>query len=347
MRVGSRSAVFLPLLAGLLAAVLVINLMVGAAAISFSEVAAILAGGAGADPANAAIINQIRAPRILLALAVGAALGAAGAAMQGLFRNPLADPGLLGVSAGAALGAAAWIALLGGATGLLAAAPDWVHAWGTSGAAFVGALLASIAVWLVARAAPDGGIAFMLLAGVAVQAVAGAVLGLLIYLADEAETRSFTFWMLGSLAGGTWSAVIPALIAAGLAVAGLMALARPLDLMSLGEAEAAAAGVDVDPVRWQVALAVALGAGAVTAVAGLVGFVGLIAPHLARALVGPRHRLMLPASALCGALLVAAADIPARTLVVPSELPIGVVTSLIGAPLFAVLMWRAARSLAL
>lgn len=323
----------------LAAAAAVANLVVGAAAVAPADIWAALVAPRQVDPAAAAIVTEIRAPRAALALAVGAALGAAGAALQGLFRNPLADPGLIGVTSGAALAAALWIAFMGPVAGLLAA-------YGLMGAAFLGGLAAALLVFGLARAAPEGGVAFMLLAGVALNALAGAGLGLVLFFADEQATRTLTFWTLGSLSGGTWASVGPTVLVAGLAVCGLIGLARALDLLSLGEAEARASGLDSARAMLAVAMLGALGVAAATAVAGVVGFIGLVAPHIARAIVGPGHRALIPASALVGGLLVAAADLPARTLLAPAELPIGVVTSLIGAPVFCILLWRAARRFA-
>jgi iron complex transport system permease protein len=332
----ARALLPLCVLAGLAAAAASANLVVGAAAVSLGDVWAALTTRALVDPATVAIVMEIRAPRAVLALAVGAALGAAGAALQGLFRNPLADPGLIGVTSGAALAAAIWIAFMGPVAGLLAA-------YGLMGAAFVGGLAATLIVFAMARFAPDGGVAFMLLAGVAINALAGAGLGLVLFFADEQATRTLTFWTLGSLSGGTWASVGLTALVALAAAAGLVWLARALDLLTLGEAEAQASGLDAGRAMLAVALVSALGVAAATAVAGVIGFIGLVAPHIARALIGPGHRALIPASALLGALLVAAADLPARTLLAPAELPIGVVTSLIGAPVFCILLWRAAR----
>ena len=331
------SQLALAVLAAGLAAAALASLGLGAAPVPLQGLWPALTG-TGADVSATAIIQEIRLPRTLLAVVVGAALGLAGAALQGLFRNPLADPGLIGVTTGAALAAALFIALAGPVTGLAAT-------YGVMVSAFAGAILASFAVWLVARLAPEGGVTFMLLAGIAINALAGAALGLVLFLADEQETRTITFWTLGSLAGGTWPAVMPACAVVAAAGAVLLVQGRKLDLLALGESEAAAAGLSVGRASLVVAAGAALAVAAATAVAGIVGFIGLVAPHIARAVVGPRHGDLLPASALLGALLVAGADLLARTVLAPAELPIGIVTSLIGAPVFCLLLWHAARRL--
>jgi iron complex transport system permease protein len=332
----SRQLALIALAAGLGLAAFA-SLWLGAAPVPLHDLWPALMG-TSADAATTAIIQEIRLPRTLLAIVVGAALGVAGAALQGLFRNPLADPGLIGVTTGAALAAALFIALAGPVAGLLAT-------YGVMVSAFVGAILASLGVWLVARLSPEGGVTFMLLAGIAINALAGAALGLVLFLADEQETRTITFWTLGSLAGGTWQAVVPAVLVVALASAALLVQGRSLDLLALGESEAAAVGLSVGRTSLVIAAGAALAVAAATAVAGIVGFIGLVAPHIARALVGPRHGDLLPASALLGALLVAGADLVARTVLAPAELPIGIVTSLIGAPVFCALLWRAARRL--
>ena len=278
-----------------------------------------------------AVLWQIRLPRIALALAIGAALAVAGAGMQGLLRNPLAEPGLVGVSSGAALAAAAYMVVGIGAVPV---------ALGLPLASFAGA---AIAAWAVLRLAAAGGntrVATMLLAGLALNAIAGAGIGLLSYIADDFALRAVTLWMFGSLtrAGGTELAVgAPLLLLATLWI-GLRA--RALDALLLGEAEARHLGVDVEALKRQLTLAIVLAAGVAVALAGIIGFVGLIVPHLVRLWVGPGHRRLLPLSALLGALLLLVADTLARTLFMPAELPIGILTALVGGPFFLLLLLR-------
>lgn len=283
--------------------------------------------GANIEPYEAAALMSVRLPRILLALACGATLGIAGASLQALFRNPLADPTLIGVADGAACGAVAWIVL--GGLGLAS-----FGAWGLILVAFVGGLIATAGVMLIARGEGRIDVATLLLAGLAMKALAGALLGYLIFLANDLQMRSLTFWLLGSLGGATWSTIVPAFVLMGVAVALLMPLARPFDALALGEAEAGHLGVRVERTKRIAVIAVALGVGAGTALTGVIGFVGLVAPHIMRLIGGADHRYVLPGSALLGALLIVGADTVARTLVAPAELPIGVVTSALGAPFF-------------
>lgn len=278
-----------------------------------------------------AVLWQIRLPRIALAVVIGAALAVAGAGMQGLLRNPLAEPGLVGVSSGAALAAAAY---------MVAGAGFVPVALGLPLASFAGAALAA---WAVLRLAVIGGrtrVATMLLAGLALNAIAGAGIGLLSYIADDFALRAVTLWMFGSLArAGSAELAIgaPLLLAATLWI-GLRA--RSLNALLLGEAEARHLGVDVEALKRQLTLAIVLAAGIAVALAGIIGFVGLIVPHLVRLWVGPDHRRLLPLCALLGALLLLVADTLARTLFMPAELPIGILTALVGGPFFLVLLLR-------
>ncbi len=287
------------------------------------------------DVSGAEVFWHIRAPRLAMGLLAGAALGVSGAMVQGLFRNPLADPGLIGVQAGAALGAAAFIVLLPLA-GWTAAGfhTGW---WGLSGAmlgAFAMALLTTAAVWRLARRHGHVAVTRLLLVGVAVNALAGSALGLLTHFATDAQLRALTFWMLGSLAPSHWLAV--ACVAPAVLLTLLLAprLAAPLDALSLGEAQATLSGVNVAALQRRCVALAALAVAAVTAVIGMVGFIGLLAPHLMRLLCGPSHRAVLPGSALLGASLVLLADTAARTALAPAEMPLGVLTGLIGAPTF-------------
>lgn len=286
---------------------------------------------------QAAILINIRLPRIVLGLLVGAALGMGGAALQGLFRNPLADPGLLGISSGAALGAVTVVVLGTAWLGRMSA--------GLSGiamplAAFLGGLAATLAVYAISRRHGRIERASMLLAGVAVNASAGAVTGLLIYMSDAEQLKSLTFWLMGSLGGADWNAVWAALPLIVPPLLILPRLARALNAMLLGDAVAGHLGFEPDRVSRLAVLLVTASVGAAVAVAGVIGFVGLVAPHLVRLLAGPDHRLVMPAAALGGAILLVGADILARTLAAPADLPIGVVTGALGGPFFIWLLLR-------
>lgn len=277
------------------------------------------------------ILGAIRLPRVILAVLVGATLAAAGAALQGIFRNPLADPGLIGVSGGAALGAAAMIVVGGTA---------FVGPLALPLAAFAGAVVATAAVAALGRRQGVLSPPSMLLAGIAVNALAGAGIGLFSYLGDDVQLRQLTFWTLGSLGGAGWATLAPSAALMLPALAGLVWLAARLDLYVLGEREAFHLGLD--PRRFLLAVVglSCLGVGAAVAAAGPVGFVGLVVPHLARLSLGAGHRVVLPAGLVLGAVLLVAADTVARTAVAPAELPVGLLCSLLGAPFFLWLLRR-------
>ena len=283
------------------------------------------------SPVETAILLDIRLPRLFMGALVGAALAVSGALMQGLFRNPLADPGLVGVGAGAGLGAVAAI-VLGGL--LPAAIRAATGPYVVPLAAFAGGWAAVLILARIASLRGQTSIATLLLAGIVLGALAGAVTGILIFLADDNQLRDLTFWGLGSLAGANWlklGAAAPILLA-GLAAAPF--LARGLDAMALGEAVAHHMGVPVERVKRGAILSVAAMTGAAVAVSGGIGFLGIVVPHILRLAIGPSHRLLLPLSALFGAALLIAADTVARLVVSPSELPIGIIMALIGAPVF-------------
>ncbi|MDH4870916.1 iron ABC transporter permease [Pseudomonas sp. BN515] len=282
------------------------------------------------------ILGQIRLPRTLLGLAVGAVLALSGVAMQGLFRNPLADPGLVGVSSGAALGGAA--AIVGGAA--LGGLPDAFAPYLLSVCAFAGGLGVTLLVYRLGRRDGQTSVATMLLAGIALTALAGSVIGLFTYLADDATLRSLTFWNMGSLNGASYSRLWPLLIVTLFVVFWLPRRAKALNALLLGESEARHLGFDVERLKRELVFCTALGVGAAVAAAGLIGFIGLVVPHLVRLVAGPDHRVLLPASALAGASLMLLADLAARLVLAPAELPIGIVTALIGAPFFLYLLVR-------
>ncbi|WP_119300386.1 FecCD family ABC transporter permease [Dongia deserti] len=283
------------------------------------------------------ILIEIRLPRIALGVLTGAGLAVAGVTLQGLFRNPLADPGLVGVSTGAATAAAAFI-VLGWPLFEYLSAPVLRHALPI--AAFVGGLLTTIAIYAVATREGRTDVATLLLAGVAINAMAAACIGLLVFLSSENELRDLNFWMLGSLNGVTWDRLVfvgPLILAATIALA---RFARHLNALLLGEIEARHLGFDVERTkRWMITL-VALDVGAIVAMTGAIGFVGLLVPHLVRLMMGADHRTLYPLSALLGACLVLLADLFARTIVVPAELPIGIITSFLGGPFFLWLLLR-------
>lgn len=280
------------------------------------------------------IWSAIRLPRLLLAMLVGASLALAGAAMQGLFRNPLADPGLLGVSSGASLAVGLWIVLP-----ISTWFPDgW--SWQIQMAmACVGSWLTC---WLIFRLGRKGhgNMLWLLLAGLAINTLAGAFNGLLSYLADDQQLRQMSLWGMGGLGMVRGSEL---LVGALIALPGLLLLLsvrKQLDVLQLGDLSATATGLDTRRLRQKVVLGTALAVGASVALAGIIGFLGLMIPHMLRMLLGPGHRLLLPAAALGGAILLLLADAMARTLAAPAEIPVGLLTSLLGGPYF---LWMLAR----
>jgi iron complex transport system permease protein len=283
------------------------------------------------------VLIHVRLPRVLLAVLVGASLAVSGAALQGLFRNPLADPGLLGISGGATVAAAS--AIIFGAP-LAAALPLALTAWFLPLSAFLGAMIVTAIIYGLSLRREGMDIATLLLAGIAINALAAAALGLLTFLAPDGQLRDIMFWLLGSLAGTGWPQLWPVAIMILAAIGLLVGLARPLNALLLGEAEAFHVGFAIEPIKRQLVIVTALAAGAAVALTGTIGFVGLLVPHFARFLVGPDHRRLLPAAALLGAALLLIADLIGRVVVLPAELPIGVVTSFLGAPFF---LWRLRR----
>jgi iron complex transport system permease protein len=318
----------------------------GASAIPLSRIieifAAVLGLGDAGTSGETAIVLQIRAPRTVLGFAAGGALALAGAALQGLFRNPLADPTLIGASSGGALAAVAMIVLGGSIMGPLG---GFGRAFALPLVAFAGALAATFLVYRFASRDGETSVATMLLAGIGVAAIANAGIGILIFMSNDDQLRTLNFWMLGSLSAGTWTLVLPVLAFLAAPIVLLPRYAAGLNAFALGEAEAGHLGYDVERLKHRLIALSALAAGASVAVAGIIGFVGLIVPDLVRLALGADHRLLMPASALLGGSLLVEADIFARTLVVPAELPIGIVTSLAGGPVFLWLLMRRRRGL--
>lgn len=330
-----RSWLLMSMLAGLLAAAALAGLATGAAGTSLWQALADLAAGRELALRDSVVLWQIRAPRVLMGCLVGAALAVSGAVLQGLFRNPLADPGIVGVSAGASLGAVAAI-VLGGSLPLAALLGGWL----VPAAAFLGALAATLILYRIATRQGRTSVATMLLAGIALTALVMALTGLLVYLADDAQLRDFTFWNLGSLAGATWSKLTVAAPMILLPLLAVPLLARGLNGLALGEAAAGHMGIPVQRLKAAAVLIVAAATGAAVALSGGIGFVGIVVPHLLRLLSGPDHRMLLPNAALLGAALLLAADVVSRVIIAPAELPIGILTALIGGPFFLFIMLR-------
>ncbi|CAM5377799.1 ABC transporter permease [Streptomyces spiroverticillatus] len=290
-------------------------------------------GGAPLDRVGESVLWNIRLPRVVLALLVGGSLGCAGALMQGVFGNPLAEPGVIGISAGAAVGAVASIAL-----GL-----SFFGNWTVTFCAFVAGLGTVLLVYVLSRSGGKTEVVTLILTGIAVNAFAGALIGLAIFFADNAQITQITFWQLGSLAQATWPKVLAVLPCALLGLLVAPFYARKLDLLALGERPARHLGVDVEKMRMALVLVVALLTAAAVAVAGIITFVGLLVPHLLRMANGPGHRFLVPGSALGGAIVLLAGDLAARTVANPAELPLGVLTALFGSPFFFWLLRRTRR----
>ncbi|GAA5068226.1 iron ABC transporter permease [Roseibacterium beibuensis] len=286
---------------------------------------------------DAVILLDIRLPRLGLGILVGAALAVSGAVMQGLFRNPLADPGLVGVSAGAGLGAIGAI-VLGGLLPL--AVSESLGFYLVPVSAFLGGWGTTLLLYRLSTTRGRTSVAVMLLGGIAIAALAGALSGILIYLADDAQLRDLTFWGLGSLAGATWDKLLVAGPLIGLALAASPFLARALNGLALGEGPAAHLGIPVQKMKNIAVLMVAAATGAAVAVSGGIGFIGIVVPHLLRLVIGPDHRFLLPNAALLGASLLILADMISRSVVAPAELPIGIVTATLGGPFFLWILLR-------
>jgi iron complex transport system permease protein len=335
----SSLALFAILIAALAIAAIVAA-TAGAAGIPLSRIPAALGLSNGdAGPAMLArdqlVLWSVRLPRIAIAMLIGALLAASGAVMQGLFRNPLADPALVGASSGGALGAAAAIVLADRMSASLASHFELLPV-----AAFLGSLATTWALYRIATSRDRTSIAVFLLGGIAVAALANAGIGLLVFVADDRQLRDITFWLLGSLSGATWDkAALVAPFAAAFALATPL-VARGLDLLVLGEAEAFHMGIRVERLKRLTIVIVAALTGIAVSLSGIVGFVGIVVPHLLRLVIGPGHRRLLPASMALGAILLLVADTFARTLAAPAEVPIGVLTALIGAPFFLAILLR-------
>lgn len=322
---------------------IVVSVGIGAVSISPFQVLAIFLDQIGIstswsfEAVQQAILLNIRLPRVFLAVLIGAALAISGAAMQGLFRNPLADPGLIGVSSGAALATAVAMVVLSSIPSPLI---DFLGEALLPISAFAGGTSATILVYRLSTKDGNTNVATMLLAGIAINAMASAMLGFMIFLANDDQLRDLTFWTLGSLGGAMWSsvwAVLPFLLAA---IIFLPRLSKGLNAILLGESEARHLGVKVERLKQMIIVFVGLAVGAAVSVSGIIGFVGLVVPHILRLWIGPDHRFLIPGSAILGGLLLLSSDLLARTIVAPAELPIGVITASIGAPFFLWLLLR-------
>lgn len=340
-----RTAIILTALGtGLVMAVL-LSLTIGAVSVPVADVAIIILQKAGlfqniaVDSMHEVVLSTIRIPRIVMTILIGAALGVSGAALQGLFRNPLVEPSLIGVSGGSA--AAVVMMIVFG--GVVIQADSWMYSLLLPVLAFAGGITATFIVLRLSNQTGRTNMAVLVLTGVAINALAGAIIGLAIFYADENQLRTFTFWTLGDLGGATWDKLMVASPLLLLSSVGLIFFSPTLNALALGEAEAYHVGVDVEYTKRMVIFLSALAVGVSVSLSGMIGFIGLIVPHVIRVSFYADNRLVLPGSVIGGALLLVLSDIVARTIVSPSELPIGVVTALIGAPFFIGLLMNAKR----
>ncbi|EPW4408811.1 iron ABC transporter permease [Vibrio parahaemolyticus] len=325
-------------LSGFLAFIAIASITVGPMNISFTDsLCGLIGAHSELAPHIQLVINEIRLPRTILCMFIGAILAVCGVVMQGLFRNPLAEPGIIGVSAGAALGGAFAIVVF---AEFSQNHPQLMNLAALPLFAFLGGALTTVLVYWLGTNKFGTSVTIMLLAGVAISALSGAAIGFLNFSANDQMLRDLTLWSMGSLAGANWAGI-------GLASVTLVVLlfwfhkkAMSLNALLLGESEARHLGVPVQKLKRQLILLSAIGVGVTVSICGAIGFIGLVIPHLGRMLAGPDHRTLLPISALLGALLLTCADMIARVLLAPAELPVGIVTALIGAPFFIYLLFQ-------
>ncbi|GEM17921.1 FecCD family ABC transporter permease [Gluconobacter oxydans] len=326
-----QALIFLIALLPLLLLAIIAALNIGATGVHLS---ALWHGVTDPDiQADRIVLLRIRGPRVVMSGLTGAALAVAGAVMQGLFRNPLADPGLIGVSSGAALATACMIVL--GGPWLVSGA--W-GVWAIPAAGMAGSFAAAYLLYLFATRGGGTSVSTILLAGVALGAFSGALTGILIFRANDTALRDLTFWTMGSFAGATWSRI--GLLCPFLCVAAAVTarLATPLNALLLGESDARLIGYPVERIKRLAMVAVACAVGPTVSFVGAIGFVGVIVPHLVRLVTGPDHRLVLPGSALLGASLMIVADTLARVIAIPADVPVGIVTAVLGTPVFVWLL---------
>ncbi|GGC42343.1 hemin ABC transporter permease [Parapedobacter defluvii] len=315
----------------------VLSVCIGAVKISASELWSIIAHHSGLSTSGnftrqqEAVLLNIRLPRVLLGAVVGGVLAIAGSALQGLFRNPLAEPGLIGISSGASLFAVMMIVLEHRYFSFMTAALGY-HALAI--AAFIGACITTFAVYRLAVGNGKADITTLLLAGIAINALAGSFTGLLTYMATDDQLRNITFWTLGSLGGASWQTLTGVLPFATVSLVVLPFFSKSLNALALGESQAGHMGINVTVLKRLIIVMATLGVGASVAISGMIGFVGLVIPHILRMAFSADHRLVVPGSALLGASVLVLADLVARTLFAPAELPIGILTAIIGAPVF-------------
>lgn len=321
----------------LLVGVMIASACLGAVHIRFSEFMSIMAYRTGIDkqihfqPQQEAVLFALRFPRVILGVLVGAALGISGAALQGLFRNPLADSGLIGISSGASLLAVMMIVL---EAAFFKQLESYLGYYALSLAAFMGACITTFVVYRISMQEGRSNITALLLGGIAMNALSGAFIGLMTYMATDEQLRNITFWNLGSLGGASWKSVMALLPFVAIPVIILPFMGKSLNAFALGEAQARHMGVNTGMVKIAVIVLATMAVGASVAISGIIGFVGLIIPHIIRMAFTADNRLLIPASAILGAAVLTLADLISRTIVAPAELPLGIITALLGSPVF-------------
>lgn len=321
----------------LLVGACVLSVCLGAVKISASELASMIGYRLGWSSEinftaqQEAVFFTLRLPRVLLGVLVGSTLAISGAAMQGLFRNPLAEPGLIGISSGASLFAVTMIVLEAKFFAFMTAAFGY---YALSIAAFIGACVTTFIVYRLAIRKGRADITTLLLAGIAINALAGSFTGLLTYVASDEQLRNIIFWSMGSLGGGSWKSVSVLLPFVLIPLVALPFFSKALNALSLGESQAGHVGINVGLIKKITIVLATLGVGASVAVSGMIGFIGLVIPHILRMAFSADHRLVIPGSAVLGAAVLVLADLIARILVAPAELPIGILTAIIGTPVF-------------
>lgn len=335
------------ILSGLLIVSCLVSVSIGSVSIEIKQIFSLILNRMGFEGSqNFTAIQEnvfwiLRFPRVLFGILVGVALGVSGVSLQGIFRNPLVDSGLIGIASGASLLASCFIVLSSYISFLSFFNAQLTMAF----VAFIGAAVTAFLVYRVSLYNGKINITMLILAGVALNAVSGSLTGLLTYFADDRQLRDITFWTLGSLSGATWLSLsilaffvlIPAFI--------LMRYRNALNAFALGEKSAYFIGVDTKRVKFVVLLCSTAMVGATVAFSGIIGFVGLVIPHILRLVIGPNHRALMPLSALAGALLICLADLVSRTLINPIEIPIGIITSIIGAPILLIIILKQKRNL--
>lgn len=327
-------------LTALLSSLLIIGLVLlasqfGSVKISFHDWLSLASNGDDVQSGSAYVLWQLRFPRILFAIYIGAALGLAGALTQGLFRNPLADPGLLGVSAGAACAVAVGIVIFADLNTKLGT--QW-RFWIIPALAFFGSILVCFGLDRIARWITPGSITGLLLTGIAINALAASIIGLCTYLATDEQLRNLTFWTMGSVSGANWMLVLAITVLFAVAWWRLRQLVKVMNVFALGESVATHVGIEIGRIRMEIIIWVALLSGFTVAWCGMIGFIGLVAPNFARAWLGGDQRSVIPISMAFGGILLLLADTFARTLATPAEVPVGIFTALLGAPFFIILL---------